>query len=204
MIEGNIILRALEDMSLLRRTGYGVPNISFNVSAQFLKQPNMADLLANICEMNGFAPREIILEVSEKGLSSEAGDASTKALLDAVDAGFGIVIDDFGIGFSSMLSMARLELSGIKLDRALVDKFADRDTEKVLMATIGMAKGMNVSIAAVGIENEAQFQSLKSMGCTAGQGKLILAPSDVEGITSWLDARNAPEIQQLFPGATRL
>ena len=90
--------------------------------------------------------------------------------------GVRLVLDDFGTGYSSLSYLKHLPLDTIKIDRTFVaglDGAADRS---IVDAVIGLAHGLRISVVAEGIETEAQFETLRAMGCDVGQGYLFASP----------------------------
>ena len=84
--------------------------------------------------------------------------------------GFTVLLDDFGTGYSSLLSLQELEFDILKLDCEFVWGIGEERTEKILEATIELAKSLHMKMIAEGVETEAQHQYLKAHGVSAGQG----------------------------------
>ncbi|AFL75965.1 putative bifunctional diguanylate cyclase/phosphodiesterase [Thiocystis violascens] len=150
----------------------GFPRIplSINVSAIELSSGDLAAKLALILRQEGIRPERLHIEITETAVAcnEEQALASLRALR---SAGFEIWIDDFGIGYSSLRSVKNYPISGLKLDREFVKDLALDPAAEVIAGTIlTMARQLNHSVIAEGIENEAQFQLLKQHGCTSGQG----------------------------------
>ena len=100
------------------------------------------------------------------------------------DAGISIALDDFGTGYSSLAQLSKLKFDKIKIDRSFVASFeGDDKQEKIVRAIIGLGHGLGIVTTAEGIEEPAQFERLRAMGCDFGQGFLFgkaMPPEDVE------------------------
>ena len=86
------------------------------------------------------------------------------------------MLDDFGTGYSSLSYLKHLPLDTIKIDRSFVaglDGDADRS---IVDAVIALAHGLRIEVVAEGIETEAQFETLRAIGCDLGQGYLFASP----------------------------
>jgi EAL domain-containing protein (putative c-di-GMP-specific phosphodiesterase class I) len=84
--------------------------------------------------------------------------------------GFRTAIDDFGTGYSSLAAVSSLDVQYLKVDKSLVFQLGEARVEKVLVATIAMAKGMGVKVVAEGVETQHSFDALRAMGCDIAQG----------------------------------
>ena len=106
----------------------------------------------------------------------DQSEAGIRALGRLRDKGVRLVLDDFGTGYSSLSYLKHLPLDTIKIDRTFVagvDQAADRS---IVEAVIALAHGLGIAVVAEGIETEAQFRSLRDLGCDIGQGYLFATP----------------------------
>lgn len=94
--------------------------------------------------------------------------------------GMRVVVDDFGVGHSSLALLKRLAVDGLKIDRSFVrDLVADEDDRQICAAILAMAKHLRLRVVAEGVETEAHWRLLRDMGCHRWQGY-------------WRDARPQP------------
>ena len=120
-------------------------------------------------------PTTLELEITESVVMDQS-DVGIRTLGRLRDLGVRLVLDDFGTGYSSLSYLKHLPLDTIKIDRTFVaglDGAADRS---IVDAVIGLAHGLRISVVAEGIETEAQFETLRAMGCDLGQGYLFAKP----------------------------
>ena len=98
--------------------------------------------------------------------------------------GFGLSIDDYGTGFSSMQQLARIPFSELKIDRAFVHGAAQRTNLRVILqSALDMSRQLGLVTVAEGIETLADWQLVRDSGCGVGQGFLIAPamPADCGG-----------------------
>ncbi|MEL7399425.1 MAG: EAL domain-containing protein, partial [Pseudomonadota bacterium] len=99
--------------------------------------------------------------------------------------GFRFSIDDFGTGYSSLSYLRQLPLHELKIDRYFIDEIDLSGAEvPIVNSIIQMAKALNVSVVAEGVENDTQLQYLMEKGCDVYQGYHLSKPLPVE---QWLE-----------------
>ena len=131
----------------------------------------------------GIDPSTLELELTESMLMQNLGEKA--ALLNRLgELGVGISIDDFGTGYSSLSYLKTLPVDAIKIDSSFVrDIGLDANDEAIVRAIIAMAHSLKLSVIAEGVETEAQFASLKALGCDEFQGYFAspaLPPAEFE------------------------
>ena len=115
-------------------------------------------------------------EISE-GIAMTCGDAVLDQLAQLRRDGATIAIDDFGAGFSSIARLRALPVDALKLDPSLIAGIEnDASIREIAQAVIGLAHGLGARAIAEGVENEAQIDVLRVMGCDAVQGYAIAPP----------------------------
>lgn len=86
------------------------------------------------------------------------------------ELGVAILVDDFGTGYSSMSYLQRFPIDTLKIDRSFVTQL-DKHANRVIVRTIiNLAHSLGRAVVAEGIETEAQYQTLREMGCEFAQG----------------------------------
>ena len=85
-----------------------------------------------------------------------------------------IALDDFGTGYATLTQLLSFHLDKIKIDRSFVSRLDKSDDSQVIVrAILGLAKGFGLTTTAEGVEDAAQLASLKAIGCEEGQGYLF-------------------------------
>jgi len=148
--------------------------ISVNLSrASMFRHDNIRNY-GPICQEYGISPDYVPIEITESAaLNSNSVRTFSEAL---IGQGFGLLMDDFGSGYSSLASIQLLHFDTIKLDKTLVDFIGTKQGESLLRHTVDFIKESNMHVVAEGVETEAQLNFLKSIGCDAIQGYLFAKP----------------------------
>jgi diguanylate cyclase (GGDEF)-like protein len=144
--------------------------IGVNLSARQLQDPDLVSLVSRVLKDSGLDARSLKFEITESVVMQDA--PATLATLHALrDLGIRLAIDDFGTGYSSLGYLKRFPIDTLKIDRSFVEGIVtDAEDAAIVQAVISVAKSLGLSVTAEGIENEAQLQRLKDLGCERGQG----------------------------------
>ncbi|MBD3652300.1 MAG: EAL domain-containing protein, partial [Alcanivorax sp.] len=104
--------------------------------------------------------------------------------------GFQLAIDDFGVGYSSMVQLAKLPFSELKLDKAFVIA-ADhsREARTIIKSAVDLGHQLDLKVIAEGVETDAALAFLRETGCDFMQGYYIARPMEGEDIGGWLEDR---------------
>src|SRR3546814_3404905 len=95
--------------------------------------------------------------------------------------GISAALDDFGVGYSSMIHLQRLPVDVLKIDRAFVSGLPDDSDDRAIVGLVlGLAEALDLSVTAEGIETEQQRRCLTELGCGTGQGYLLGRPRSEE------------------------
>lgn len=95
---------------------------------------------------------------------------------DLKEAGFSLDLDDFGSGYSSMMSLSTMPFDVVKIDKSLIDLIDDKQGDVVLEATIQLAKKLGKKVVAEGVEEKYQLEALRKLGCDLIQGHYFSKP----------------------------
>ena len=166
--------------------------VAVNVSSLQLRNLEFVELVRSIAAETGADPRRIELEITESVLLAD--DAQTLSTLhDLRGAGFSIALDDFGTGYSSLSYLRKYPVDKIKIDRAFVTSLGmDRQAEVVVAAIVKLARAMDLSVIAEGVETDLQRIGLRRAGCGDFQGYLFSRPVPADGISEMLCPSGRP------------
>ncbi|MBV8465809.1 MAG: EAL domain-containing response regulator [Burkholderiales bacterium] len=161
-------------------------SIAVNLSAKSLSTPDLADRVAAVTSRIGIEPKYLLLEITETAVMSDlALSLGTLARLRL--KGFGLSIDDFGTGFSSMQQLSRIPFTELKIDRSLVHGASEKPHLHVMLqSTIEMGKKLHLTTVAEGVENPADWQLVRLLGCDVGQGFYVSKPMPGDSLAAWL------------------
>ncbi|MEA2609046.1 MAG: hypothetical protein QOJ75_1289, partial [Chloroflexota bacterium] len=149
--------------------------LSVNVSPRQLNRPGFVEFVSRVIAETGLEPGRLSLEITE-GVILE-GDAALATLRDLRKVGILIVIDDFGMGYSSLGYFRDVPVDGLKIDRAFIDGLGlEREDTAIVTATIAFAGALDLSVTGEGIETADQLNLLRDLGVRQGQGFLLSRP----------------------------
>ncbi len=159
--------------------------LAVNLSRGQLHQASIVDSVRAILAETGIAPAQLQLEVTE---SLAAQDASVQGRLKELKSlGLTLALDDFGTGYSSLASLHLLPVDVIKIDRSFVTESVTSLHHRVLIeATVWVAKSLNMTTVAEGIETAEQLAVVRAAGCAKGQGYLFSRPLPANALMQWL------------------
>ena len=148
---------------------------SVNVSAIQVRN-GLATKAMNAVASAGLSPARLTLEITESTLLAD-DSVSLAALRELRSLGVRIALDDFGTGFSSLTYLKRFPFDVIKIDRSFTASI-DRDSVNAatVRAIVGLARDLGISVVAEGVETEQEAETLRTIGCTLGQGYLYSKP----------------------------
>jgi EAL domain-containing protein (putative c-di-GMP-specific phosphodiesterase class I)/ActR/RegA family two-component response regulator len=150
--------------------------LAFNLSPLSLADSDMVDWLCKMAEDYGIAPAEITFEVTENALLGELASA-IRTLARLRLKGFNIAIDDYGTGFANAQQLSRVPATELKIDRSLVHRAAARPQQLTILAsTVDLAKNLNLTTVAEGVETDEDFKILCDLGVDLVQGYLFSKP----------------------------
>lgn len=149
--------------------------IGFNV-------PELPRLLSQLLNKWGVHPRQIALELTERGFADPA--VSAPAIAAFRRSGHAIYIDDFGTGYSSLSYLQDLDVDTLKIDKSFVDAL---EYKNVTPHIIEMAKSLKLAMVAEGIETEGQLEWLHRHGVQYGQGWYFSKALPKEDFIRWAE-----------------
>jgi len=166
--------RALADTRALRDGG-ALPTdarVAVNVSAYTLGDPDLDRWVADAVAVAGFEPGDVLLEVTESAIMADAPTA-IGVLTRLRERGFGIAVDDFGTGHSSLAYLHHLPVTVLKIDRSFVaDVASDPNALAIAGSIVELARAVGLTVVAEGVETPEQADVLRTLGCDAAQGWL--------------------------------
>ena len=182
--------RSLEQIGRWTKAGLDCPGLSLNVTVTSLADHEFPDRLKWLCEASEIPPEMIGLEILESVILGGEQSGLVDRIQRLGDAGFRLILDDFGTDRASISYLRALSLDKIKIDRSFVAGI-DRDLELQAMtgAMLDLASRLGIGTIAEGIETEAEARTLVELGCEAGQGFLLSRPLSTDAMTAWLAKR---------------
>jgi len=167
--------------------------IAINISGVQLLQPRFAERIRAVFAEEMVDPKHFELEVTESFAIENFGEV-VKILGELRDLGFLISIDDFGAGYSSMKYLLQLPIHCMKIDKTLIDELGHNKRSQVVVSTlIEMARRLDLTVVAEGVELPEQLRVLESYRCDQVQGYLLSKPLPAAGVPDLLARQKRPE-----------
>jgi diguanylate cyclase (GGDEF)-like protein len=161
--------------------------LNVNVSGHQLVHPRFADDVMRALAVAGLPSSAVTLELTESVLMSEP-DLARSGLLALRTLGVQLSIDDFGTGYSSLAYLRELPVDELKVDRAFIARAELTGEDLALVRTIvQLGQILGLRVVAEGIENAAQLDALRSLGCAYGQGYHLCRPADAADLPPFLE-----------------
>lgn len=176
---------AVRDTAALHRAGFPVA-VSINMTAGNLVDLSVPDRLDALCQQHGVPQEKINIEVTE-GEAMRDVRRSMDVLTRLRLRGFGVAIDDFGVGYSSLRELQRLPFSVMKMDKSFIMDMADnRDSQIIAHTVIDLGHNLSLKVVAEGVETARVLAMLKERSCDLAQGYLISKPVPYDTLQAWL------------------
>jgi len=154
--------------------------VSVNLSLAGLEDAAIVDVITKIALKAAVEPNHISLEITETAAMTDSGPA-LEILARLRMRGFGLSVDDYGTGFSSLKQLTRVPFSELKIDQSFVTGCtSDFDLFSIVKSSVEMAKALGLKSVAEGIENQEEWDALMDIGCNIGQGYFISRPINLE------------------------
>ncbi len=161
-------------------------SLAFNISALSLDQLDFPDLVERMCRALDVPPECLVLELTE---------GATQPLVTLMDTltrfrikGIGLAIDDFGVGYSTLMQLRQLPFTELKIDRFFIeDAPQERDSALIVRSIIDLAHGLGLTVTAEGVETVEQLRLLRELGCDVAQGYFISRPLDPSHLGAWYE-----------------
>lgn len=191
-ITGFVLEEAIGQMRDWRARGIDL-SVAINMPPDLLSDLALPDRIAGQLAEAGIPANRLVLEITERGAIDEnaaSADILTRFRLKNI----GLSLDDFGVGYSSLVELYRQPFSELKLDRSFVTD-VDRSEEARIMvrAMVGLAQNLKLSTCAEGVETQEALAYLRSIGCDKAQGYLISKPLPADKFATFIKTWNEAE-----------
>lgn len=170
--------------------------VAVNLSVKDIQYHQFSEHVAELLEKYKIDPAFIQLEITETEMMAKP-ELSLKILQKLDTMGFKLVIDDYGVGYSSMAYIKKLPISEIKIDRSFVTDILSTPEDNIIVkSTIQMAHSLGLNITAEGAEDEQTLAHLKHAGCDYIQGYHVSKPLGLEQFETFFHRHNNPDQKQ--------
>ena len=183
-IDRNVLTKVVDRLDALDAV-VDAPFVSVNLSARNFQQDDLIDHFARTLMNADADPSRLVAEITETALLRDP-DRTVELLVELRALGVRIALDDFGTGYSSLSYLRRLPVDILKIAQPFVSDVTVDDTFVRTMVDLG--KNLGLTIVAEGIEEPAQLDKLRELGCDLGQGYLFAQPMPYDRLIEHLQA----------------
>jgi diguanylate cyclase (GGDEF)-like protein len=157
--------------------------VAVNLSPSQVKQGELLDLLRSTFEDTGLPPQRLELEITESVLLEKNAE-NLDGLRAIKNLGVSIVLDDFGIGYSSMTYLQSFPFDRIKIDQPFIRNMTDQAAGAAIVSAIaGLGRSLDIATTGEGVETVEQLTLLRAAGCRYAQGFLFGRPVPVSELS---------------------
>jgi diguanylate cyclase (GGDEF)-like protein/PAS domain S-box-containing protein len=173
-----------------QQVGFTPMRVAVNVAGHQLTQSDLVGTVRKVLDATCLGGEYLELEITESSLMSDV-EATRRTLWKLKETGLSLSVDDFGTGYSSMGYLKRFPLDTLKIDRSFVrDLTVDANDAAITKAVIALAKALDLSTVAEGVEMEEQLTFLREQGCDLIQGFLISRPLAADKTEQFLEGQD--------------
>jgi EAL domain-containing protein (putative c-di-GMP-specific phosphodiesterase class I) len=164
--------------------------LSVNLSKRQLFSASIVQQFCDDIARVNVRPDQIMLEVTEGIALSDVAYARER--IQELDArGFGIAVDDFGVGYSSLSQLQDIPVDELKLDISFVRRIHEKNGYSIAAAIVTMAKSLDLQCVAEGVEDAQTAEVLIALGVDILQGYHFAKPMPIDAYLLWLDKPSA-------------
>ncbi|QIZ72751.1 EAL domain-containing protein [Oxynema aestuarii] len=172
-----------------QNSGFEDLGIGVNLSKRLFRQPDFVQILDDLLAEHDLDPRYLELEIKES-LIHEDLELTSRHLQQLKELGVRLCLDNFGTGYSALADLKQVRFNTLKIDRSLIgDLIASQNNAAIAKATIALAKGLNLTAIAQGVETREQQALLQSWDCDLMQGNWFAPPLAWDAATAFLEGR---------------
>lgn len=174
----------------------GVNVLAVNISARQLKDdPDWIDYMNECLSRNNLEPSQLIFELTETYLIEDFAICEQQ-LIRLRTLGFKLLIDDFGVGYSSLGYLSKLPVDGVKLDKALItDIESSLAMQSMIRNITRMSHDLSLIVIAEGVETAFECEMIKKLGCDYIQGYYFSEPLEQDDFCNYLNHFNSQGAQ---------
>lgn len=178
----------LRDIVSMLRTfkvlGLDSVRIAMNISPREMAQLPVDEIVLEKLAKMGLSPSLLEVEITEETAINFAAVSSKLSRLSK--AGVKIVIDDFGVGYSSLGSLQLLRADRVKIDRSFISGIATSlENQALVQSVLSVSRSLNFEVVVEGVETQEDLAKLEELGCGTMQGYLFAKPMPLDDAIKW-------------------
>lgn len=171
-----VMRKVFAQLKLWQEQGFDKMQVAVNVSQRQLYQPHFVDNVVALSKEYEVDTKNLLLEIKEQVIA-EHNDTSKQRLVALAEHNIRFVLDDYGVGSSSLMNIRNLPIYALKIDGGFIRRITtDEPTREIVRAMISSAKNLQLDTIAECVETAEEAALLKQMGCTMIQGYYVGSP----------------------------
>lgn len=180
-----VLAQALSDVATWKQAGLAL-KVAINVSMDNLHVLEFPDVITGNVQAAGVSPQSVVLEVTESRLAHDLR-APLEILMRLRLRRFGLSIDDFGTGHSSLAQLRDMPFEELKIDQSFVHGAHANETNRAIFyASLRLANELGMTSVAEGVEDQADWNFLRQSGCDLVQGYFVARPMPAGQMPDWV------------------
>ncbi|MEM7764369.1 MAG: EAL domain-containing protein [Pseudomonadota bacterium] len=180
-IDDIVMRRVATDLVAWEEQNFDLVPVSVNVSASYVLQKNLYESIAELVGETGVDPNYLEFELTESVLRAEYEE--TRVALERINRlGIKIWLNDFGTGYSTLSYLNEFPLDGICIAASFVHSLSHRRTRAIVRSIVTLAESLDLGVAAVGVEDAEQLETLRALGCDRAQGHFYGQPMAIDAL----------------------
>lgn len=179
--------RALSDLSRWKTLTDTPPWLAVNISGAQVHEAGFAEQISVLLHQHRIEPSLLHLEITEEVLIENL--LRNRRMLQKLDEiGMRIVVDDFGIGYSSLAYLKNFPISVVKIDRSFIrDLSSDPEDQAITRTICSLSADLGMQTVAEGVEDRDQLELLRGFRCSFAQGFLFSRPVEAEDVVRMIE-----------------
>jgi EAL domain-containing protein (putative c-di-GMP-specific phosphodiesterase class I)/ActR/RegA family two-component response regulator len=159
--------------------------VSVNLNMRFLENIGVANRIADLARSSSVSPELLTIEVTESLATTQFVNVLENLARLRIQ-GFGISIDDYGTGYSSMQQLSRIPFTELKLDGSFVTGSVDKPSQRaILESALELSQKLNLQTIAEGVERQEDWNLLRALHCDIAQGYFISKALPADEFVIW-------------------
>ena len=182
----------------------GLPmRVSVNISPRCLLEPGFADGVDRLLIETGVPAARLELELTETAIMTDP-ERALAVLQELARLGIKLSIDDFGTGYSSLTYLKDLPVSEMKIDQTFIAGMeSDAGNFAIVRSCLELARNLNLTAVAEGVETSEVLQHLRELGCPTVQGYYISRPLPPGDFATWMTSREDVTLNMEEPAPSK-
>ncbi|MEH7013747.1 EAL domain-containing protein [Neobacillus niacini] len=155
--------------------------VSINVPARQINLESFLESVKDTLERYQLPSNLLKIEITERTAMTNV-QKTLNTIKELQDNGVDIILDDFGVGYSSISYLVQYPFNTIKIDKSFIEGLENKNQRSVCRTLVAMGRNLGMNVVAEGVEEVEQYQFLCSIGCHNMQGYYFSRPTSVDRV----------------------